>query len=145
MEDPMIDPATVRSALEHLALRHSQASDGAFVVPIYTFGSIVLAVMSIDCGGRFLEIRSVGLPCSKDGRRGHRMLCRVADSINRQYRAVKAALEPRDGELVVCVDHWFRESWATPDEVAFLFGLFVHAVREALGAIMVYSVPQPEL
>ena len=73
------------------------------------------------------------------------MLCRVADSINRQYRAAKAALEPRDGELVVCVDHWFRESWATPDEVGFLFGVFANAVREALGAIMVYSVPQPEL
>ena len=143
--EPMIEPQTIRSALDELGYNHSQDRDGNFEVPIYAFGKVVLAFISIDCGNRFLEIRSIGLSGSHDEWHGSSALQVVASEINRRYRAVKAMLESDDSELVVCVDQWFRDAHASVDNVAFLFRLFVKVVREALGAIIARSTPLPQL
>lgn len=141
----MIEHCVVASALDLLEHQYSRDETGDFMVPLQISRAVVVASISIECDRRFLEIRSIGLPMLLDRQSGTRAIYEIASGISERYRAAKATFEAPAGELVVCIDHWFRDSDATVEEVAFLIRLFVKVVREAIGAMIVRSLPEPKL
>lgn len=141
----MIEHYIVASALDLLEHQYSRDEAGDFMVPLQISRAVVVASISIECDGRFLEIRSIGLPMLLDRQSSARSIYEIASDISGRYRAAKATFEASSGELVVCIDHWFRDSDATVEEVAFLIRLFVKVVREAIGAMIVRSSPEPRL
>jgi hypothetical protein len=84
--------------------------------------------IALESEGQFLQLRSLQLlRCTPDHPHYHAVM-EVLARINCQYRFIKFALDPSDGEIVLFGDLWVADNTVTPAQFHTIIGNYLSAL-----------------
>lgn len=102
-------------------------------------------IMKVEVDGRFLQFRTMGYGLCPKSHPHCDALLQVLGALDYELRMTKWGWDPRDGEIVACMDMWLEDATLTNQQFQFLLSSFLPAIdlaHQRIGVALETGVDQ---